>query len=117
MAIFLSVALQTLRKALSTTDFDSLIAGFALRGIEACTKIIECEAAKSMASIAGVNIPYGILLEGYFDVPLTLTAIPAVPAPTAQVNEVVWSPDGKLVAVVDDNSVFTVYTFDRTSFT
>ena len=50
-------------QALSTTDFDSLVAGFALRGSEQCTKIIDSESANAIASSEGVTVPYGMVVE------------------------------------------------------
>ena len=54
-------------QALSTTDSNSLIAGFALRGSEGCTKIIDSESANSQTNVNGFTVPYGILLEGTLD--------------------------------------------------
>ena len=50
-------------QALSTTDSNSLVAGFALRGTESYCKIIGCESANASASSTGVTVPYGILLQ------------------------------------------------------
>ena len=51
-------------QALSTTDSSSVVAGFALRGTEGCTKIIDSESSNAIASSSGVTIPYGILVQG-----------------------------------------------------
>ena len=50
---------------LSTTDANSLIAGFALRGSESCTKIIASESTNAQANSEGVTVPCGILLKVY----------------------------------------------------
>ena len=50
-------------QALSTTDLASVVAGFALRGSEECTKIIDSESANAIASSEGFTIPYGMVLE------------------------------------------------------
>lgn len=104
-------------QALSTTDFNSVIAGFALRGSEGCTKIIECEAANAIASPSGVTVPYGILLEATLDNPITLTAGPIRPSPTEDPEYVAWSPDGKYFASLgEDTGIIRIYYFDRTTF-
>ena len=85
-------------QALSTTDSNSVVAGFALRGIEKCSKIIECESANATTSVDGVTVPYGILLEATFD---GLTAVTSVNPGDAEDNEevhtVAWSPDGNIL--------------------
>ena len=50
-------------QAVATTDADSLVAGFALRGTEQCSKIIDSESANATASADGVTIPYGMVFE------------------------------------------------------
>ena len=67
MATFLNAVLRMVTQALSTTDSSSVIAGFALRGTESCTKIINSESANAIASSNGVTIPYGIILQEAFD--------------------------------------------------
>ena len=105
--------------ALSTTDFNSLVAGFALRGSESCSKIIECEAANSKTSTQGNTIPYGILHEQLFDQSYTQTAVPFVPSPTGSQIAVDWSPDGQYLAVGGSlaGSQVAIYQVDRTAFT
>src|SRR5579872_4231756 len=80
-------------QALSTTDFSSVIAGFALRGTEASSKIIECEAANTTVASTGVTVPYGILLQQTINSSLLLTTTAFV---AANVNFITtsWSPDG-----------------------
>ena len=101
-------------QALSTTDYNSLIAGFALRGTEQCTKIIDCESANATTSPDGVTVPYGILLEATFDGLVSVTSDSVTPVDPLWVD---WSPDGKYLAVADSggfgNAVY-VYQFDRT---
>ena len=84
-------------QALSTTDFNSVVAGIALRGTEHCTKIIECEASNATTSAQGVTIPYGILLESFSDGIMTRTAVPAIPA-VENIEDLAWSPDEKYLA-------------------
>ena len=98
-------------QALSTTDYNSLIAGFALRGTEQCTKIIDCESANATTSPDGVTVPYGILLQATFDglvsVTSDLTPIDAI--------SIDWSPDGKYLVVADRSKGIYVYQFDRST--
>ena len=105
-------------QALSTTDSNSLIAGFALRGSEGCSKIIDSEAANSQTSPDGFTVPFGILLEATLGSEITLTAVPPVPIPGSDVLEINWSPDGKYLAAginsASDN--LFVYQFDRLDF-
>ncbi len=85
-------------QALSTTDSDSLIANFALRGSESCSKIISCEAANATASSDGVSVPHGILLEATISNLATLTE--ALGADGSQtVISINWSSDGQYLAV------------------
>ena len=79
-------------QALSTTDSNSLIAGFALRGSEECSKIIGCEAANATASSDGVTVPYGILLEPTFDSLVTVSGFFGM---DGEVQALDWSPDGQ----------------------
>ena len=110
-------------QALSTTDSASIVAGFALRGTEACSKIIECESANATTSVDGVTVPYGILLEATFD---GLTAVTSVNPGDAEendnVNTISWSPDGHYLAVGGSINSSTgddlyIYYFDRISQT
>ena len=80
-------------QALSTTDSNSIVAGFVLRGSESCTKIIGCETANANASTSGVTVPYGILLQGTLDETFNVTG--ALYSPD-RVNSVDWSPDGQV---------------------
>lgn len=100
-------------QGLNIMDFDSIIAGFALRGTEGASKIISCESANAVSNSSGFNVPYGILLEGRFDVPLTLTGVPVLPAPADVLNAVVWSPDARYVAVGGNEGVLAIYEFNR----
>ena len=109
--------------ALSTTDSSSIVAGFALRGIEGCSKIIECEAANATTSADGVTVPYGILLEATFD---GLTAVTSVNPGDAQEHDTVytvaWSLDGKYLAVggrinYPTGDTLYLYYFDRVAQT
>src|SRR3990167_2036150 len=85
-------------QALSTTDSNSLIAGFALRGSEGCTKIIDSESANSQTNVNGFTVPYGILLEGTLDSVQSITGDFGSGGPE-YVWKVAWSPDGQYVAV------------------
>ncbi len=105
-------------QALSTTDSNSLIAGFAFRGSEGCSKIIDSEAANSQTNPDGFTIPFGILLEATLGSEITLTAVPPVPIPGSSVISVDWSPDGKYIAAginLTSDNLF-VYQFDRLDF-
>lgn len=104
-------------QALSVTDFDSIVAGFALRGSESCSKIIECEASNATTAVDGVTIPYGIFLENSIGSQVTLTGTPAIPNPTNR-TMVQWRPDGKYLATFTGGSpgVVRVYEWDRLNF-
>ena len=82
-------------QALSTTDSNSLVAGFALRGNEHCTKIIDSESANAHTSNTGVTVPYGIVLEGTLDQVNTLTGYDY----NTDAQTVSWSSDQTLLAV------------------
>src|SRR3990167_1687512 len=86
-------------QALSTTDSNSLIAGFALRGSEGCTKIIDSESANSQTNVNGFTVPYGILLEGTLDSIKSITGALGSGGGVGYVWRVAWSPDGQYVAV------------------
>src|SRR3972149_2864641 len=86
-------------QALSTTDFNSIVAGFALRGSEGCSKIIDSESANATTSPSGVTVPYGILLEAQFDGLVTVT----VHDPGGNLTALNWSLDGKYLAVGGNN--------------
>ena len=87
-------------QALTTTDFDSVIAGFAFRGSEECSKIIECEAANSVADEAGKTKPYGIFLEPQFGSVATFTSSGAGEATFGtSLARVKRSPDGQYIAM------------------
>lgn len=99
-------------QALTTTDFNSVVAGFALRGTEGCSKIINSEAANSTTALTGVTVPYGILLEAQVSSLVTTT----VGGVGDDVNSVSWSPDGKYFVIGADSSAtneLRVYQFDR----
>jgi len=90
--------------ALSVTDTDSLIAGFALRGDESCTKIINSEAGNAETNVNGFTVPYGVLLEGTLDQVETVTGLldqSASPFPLLRSTD--WSPDGKYNAIAGDD--------------
>lgn len=101
-------------QALSTTDFNSVVAGFALRGTEQDSKIIECEAANTTVAAAGVTVPYGILLQQTINSSLLTTAFVA---PGIHMTSVSWSPDGAFFAGLqifnNPNNALYVYSFDR----
>ena len=101
-------------QALSATDSNSLIAGFALRGTEKCTKIIDSESANTQTNASGVTVPYGILLEG------TLSTIISVTGEEINtlINSVNWSPDGNYVAIGTASVTgdeLRVYAFNRST--
>ena len=106
-------------QGLTTTAADSLIAGFAFRGTEQCSKIIGSEASNSTSAIAGITLPHGILLEARFDALVSVTAVNPDNGDTGDsVRSVSWSPDGKYLAVggtlgdTTGNDLF-LYRFDR----
>ncbi len=105
-------------QGLAATDTNDVIAGFALRGTEGSSKIIECEAANSTTSPSGVAIPTGILLESRFDSLTTVTS-DVLQAPGFQGTlYTAWSPDGNYLAaaisVFSNPSTLVIYKFDRT---
>ena len=101
-------------QALSTTDQNSLVAGFALRGTEKCTKIVDSESANTITSSSGVTVPYGIVLEGTLN---ETQSVAGALGTAGEVNSVSWSPDGQYVAIGGDSSVsggvFQIFQFDR----
>lgn len=105
-------------QALSTTDQNSVIAGFAFRGTESCSKIIDSEAANSITASSGLTIPYGILLESRFDSVTTATAITLNLVNDTVFLSLSWSPDGQYVVVAAPfnqnlSTGIRVYKFDR----
>ena len=96
-------------QALSTTDFNSIVAGFALLGDETCSKIIECEAANSEPNALGVTVPFGIYLQTQTtDLLITKTEIDYL---SGNVSSVSWTPDGAYVAFW--NNMLRIFDFDR----
>lgn len=110
-------------QALSTTDYNSVVAGFALRGSESCSKIIDSEAANSATSASGVTVPYGIFLEGTLTGLVSVTALnPEGGSYSDKVRSVNWSPDGEYVAIGGNitqsggnGDAVIVYQFNRTA--
>ncbi len=83
-------------QGLTVTGSNSIIAGFALRGSETCTKIIQSEASNSVSSPNGTAVSYGILLEHTFD---SIQTITSALGSGGAVNAVTWSSDVKYLAV------------------
>ena len=103
-------------QALSTTDSNSLIAGFALRGSEHCSKIIDSESANAKTSSAGVTVPFGIVLTGTLGETQVIAG--AIDASLSSVSTVFWSPDGQYVAIGGNGLTgndFQIFQFDRSS--
>ena len=107
-------------QAALTIDSDSIVAGFALLGSEACSKIIGCESANASASGMGVTVPYGILLQESLSDVSTATSIFFT---ADNIFAVEWSPDGQYIAVggqmVDTvlQTNLQIFKFDRPSNT
>ena len=104
-------------QALSTTDSNSLIAGFALRGSESCTQIIDSESANAQTSPYGLTIPYGIWLEETID---STQSVTGGLGPTGRVLAIEFSPDGKYIAIGGDGNAtngLKIVSFDRVSKT
>ena len=80
-------------QALSVTGDNSIVAGFALRGSESCTTIIDSEGSNSQTNVNGFTIPYGILLETTIDSTQSMTGLAGI------IQGIDWSPDGKYIAV------------------
>lgn len=102
-------------QAISTTDYNSVVAGFVLRGTERFTKIIECEASSAAVASTGVTVPYGILLERTIN-PSLLTTTTAFVASDVHFTTVSWSPDGALFAggeLGNLNKHLYIFQFDR----
>ena len=98
-------------QALFTTDSGSLVANFALRGSEGCSKIIECEAANAQTSASGQTIPYGIILEGVTtDLLATKTDADWF---DLTIRGMSWSPDGSLLAIGFNGSGIRIAEFNR----
>ncbi len=102
-------------QALSVTGSSSVIAGFAFRGTEKCSKIINSEASNSTTNPDGFTVPYGILLEGTID---SIQSVSGV-ALSGIVHSVNWSPDGQYVAIGGQNitggtgNAVQIFRFDR----
>ncbi len=102
-------------QALTVTDSSSLIAGFAFRGTEKCSKIIDSESSNSTTDPEEFTVPYGILLEGTID---SMESVAEVFTGATNVRAVHWSPNGKYVAVTGQgltggtNDEFQVFRFD-----
>src|SRR3972149_1520239 len=100
-------------QALSTTDLNSIVAGFALRGSEGCSKIIDSESANTTSNFTGYTVPYGILIEQTARENLSRVAFD-VPSGFAAGNSVTWSPCGNYITISENNEdTFVVYEFDR----
>ncbi len=97
-------------------DDASIIAGFALRGSESCSKIIECESSDAKAGSNVYAVPHGILLE-----PSVMEDLPIVEqlSVTGTILATDWSPDGKYIAfggsAFSAGEAFQVASFDRVS--
>lgn len=106
-------------QALTTTDFNSIVAGIALRGTEQFSRITNCEVANTMAGSAGLTIPRGIYLETRFEGLRTATSHnPAAGSGVDTITVAAWSPDGNYLAIGgiiagDVDSDFIIYRFDR----
>ncbi len=104
--------------ALSVTGSSSLIAGFALRGDESCTKIVNSESSNTETNVSGFTVPYGILLEGVFDSVQSVTGSLRTPLIVFSVD---WSPDGKYIAIGGNSQSggtteqLQIFSFDRLS--
>ncbi len=106
-------------QALSVTGSSSVIAGFAFRGTEKCSKIIDSEASNSTTNPDGFTVPYGIFFEGTLDSTQSVSGVDVLGA----IRSVPWSPDGLYVAV-GGNSItggtgdqFQIFRFDRAAGT
>lgn len=103
-------------QGLQVTAYDSVIAGFALRSSESCSKIIECEASNSTSSPYGSAIPYGIRLVGQLDTLTSVTGLDLGSA-TNTIRAGRWSPDGQYFAIAgtitDTAEDVRLYKFDR----
>jgi parallel beta-helix repeat protein len=112
-------------QALSTIDFGSIVAGFALRGSEQFSKIIECEASNAITSALGVTVPYGILLQSTVNMNVLLPIAQDFTVATQLFSyplSVSWSPDGRYFATAEANPTnkgqqqLFVYQFNRQQF-
>lgn len=107
-------------QALSTTDSNSIIAGFMLSGNERASRIMNCEASNAMTNFTGVTVPYGILLQATLT---SLTSVTVVDPEGVGTNDAVfalnWSPDGQYLAVggslygPSTNRDLIIYKFNR----
>ncbi len=101
---------------LNATDWNTIVAGFALLGTGTqCHKIIECEADNAITSTDGLSVPYGIYLDRKFN---GLDLVTTASLGFRDGYGVDWSPDGRYLAVIDNNSAFnqgelSLYEFDR----
>jgi WD40 repeat protein len=103
-------------QALTTTDSNSVAAGFGLKGSEECSKIISCEASNGITAATGVTVPYGIWLEPQFDGLTTVTSVGGFDS----MRGVSWSPDGQYLAaggIISSGAGndLRLYRFDRIS--
>jgi len=100
-------------QALSVTGSDSVVAGFALRGDESCTKIIDSEGANSQTNVSGVTLPYGMLVEQTMS---SVTQVTNATSTGGAGHHPRWSPDGKYIVRSESGGTterLILYEFDR----
>ncbi len=107
---------------LSSIEYNTVVAGFALRDNEQCSMIISSEAGNSTASPNGFTVPIGILLEESIDSTITITSAFG----SDDIRAVDWSPDGKYIAfgrdglsggIIDEDLQIFEYNFERDTLT
>jgi dipeptidyl aminopeptidase/acylaminoacyl peptidase len=102
----------------TTTNFNAVVAGFALTNSEMCSSIIGCESGNNWgptalsASAPTVNVspnPTGILLKGTLSSALTTSITQPI---TPVTSSAAWSPGGKYLAISGNATSIFIYRFD-----
>jgi len=100
----------------TATAEGNVVAGFALKGTEQASSIINCVASDVQTSTSNQVIPYGIFAELTLPTPVLKQSI----AWGDDTRSIRWSPNGRLLALAADpvsNRDVAMYSFDRSTET
>ena len=96
----------------TATAESNIVAGFALKGTETSSAIIECVARNIESSSSGQTIPYGIIAKTSLQTPVSKSTMTW----SAEVKDLVWSPTGTQLAVggvATSGREFSTYSFNQ----